>query len=344
MGARPQTIVICSYLEPELVRTIREHAPDANVVSRPELLPVPQHPGDHSGIPRALSEDERACWRAVLGEAEITFDFDWLEPATMPLRCPRLRWTQAASAGIGEFMHRTGLDGCGFTVTTAAGVHGVPLAEFALTGILYFLKDVPGLERRRRAHQWEYATARQLSGARALVVGLGGIGRQVVSSLAGLGVEVWGMGREGRRYDVPGVTRYVDVTDLCGALPLVEAVVLACPLTEETRGLIGKEQLDRMRPDAVLVNVARGQVVDQDALYDALRSGRIGGACLDVFAEEPLPPDDPMWDLDNVVISSHVAAAVETENRALVELFLDNLDRFRRGDRLRNVYDPVAGY
>jgi phosphoglycerate dehydrogenase-like enzyme len=241
-------------------------------------------------------------------------------------------------------MQRTGLNGAGLEVTTAAGIHAVPLAEFALTGALYFVKGLPELRRRQEARHWERYTTRQLAGLRALVVGLGGIGRQVAATFAGLGVEVWGLGRDGRTYDVTGLSRVIDRAGLDEALPQTDIVVLACPLTSETEGLLGARELGLLPPGAILVNISRGPVVDQAALTRALRDGRLGGACLDVFAEEPLPPGDPLWELDNVIVSPHSASTVATENAALTDLFLDNLARLAAGEPLRNRYDPVRGY
>jgi phosphoglycerate dehydrogenase-like enzyme len=211
-------------------------------------------------------------------------------------------------------------------------------------GALHFVKGVPDLRRRQQARNWERYTTRQLAGQRALVVGPGGVGRRVVASFAALGVEVWGLGREARSYEVDGLSKVITRQDLDAALPSVDIVVLACPLTEETEGLLGRRQLGLLPPGAVLVNVARGQIVDQQALIDGLRSGRLGGACLDVFATEPLPADSPLWDLDNVIVSPHSASTVATENEALTDLFIDNLERFADNRLLRNRYEPADGY
>jgi len=121
-------------------------------------------------------------------------------------------------------------------------------------------------------------------------------------------------------------------------------LILCCPLTPQTEGLIGRQQLAMLPPHAVLVNISRGPVVDQDALTDALADGRLGGACLDVFTHEPLPADSPLWGMDNVLVSPHSASTVGGENSLLTDLFLDNLDRFARGRPLRNRYDPGRGY
>jgi glyoxylate/hydroxypyruvate reductase len=338
------TIVIGSYLEPEQVGRIAAAEAAGRVIYEPDLLPAPRFPADHGGARRDLSEADLERWRALAAEAEVYFDFDWLDAAGMAQRSPRLRWIQATSAGIGAFMQRTGLDQAGFEVTTAAGVHAVPLAEFALTGALYFVKGLPELRRRQQARDWEAYATRQLAGLRALVVGLGGIGRQVAATFAGLGVEVWGLGRDGASYEVAGVSRVITRAGLDEALPGTDVLVLACPLTEQTRGLIGARQIGLLPRDAVLVNIARGAVVDQEALTDALREGRLGGACLDVFAQEPPPDGDPLWGLDNVIVSPHSASTVATENATLTDLFLDNLGRFAAGEPLRNRYDAVRGY
>jgi glyoxylate/hydroxypyruvate reductase A len=338
------TILIGSFLEEDLVARIAAAQPDARVIYEPDLLPVPQYPCDHTGPARVLSDADLTRWKELGAQAAVYFDFDWFEPAEIATRCPHLRWIQATSAGIGGFMQRTGLDRTRLQVTTAAGIHAIPLAEFALTGALHFVKGVPQLREWQTAHQWERHTTRQLAGLRALVVGLGGVGRRVASSLAGLGVEVWGLGREGSVYDADGVSRVVTRPELDRVLPATDIMVLACPLTEETRGLIGRAQLGLLPSGAVLVNVARGAVVDQEALIDGLRAGRIGGACLDVFDDEPLPTDSPLWDMDNVIVSPHSASTVSTENASLVDLFMDNLDRFVEGRPLRNLYDRARGY
>ena len=338
------TIVIGSYLEPELVARIQAASAAGRVIYEPGLLPVPRYQCDHTGPARPLSAAELDRWRSLTAEADVFFDFDWLDPAGMAGNAPNLRLVQATSAGIGGFMQRTGLDRSGLAVTTAGGIHAVPLAEFALAGALYFVKGVPDLRRRQQARNWERYTTRQLAGQRALVVGLGGIGRQVTATFAALGVEVWGLGRDGGRYDIDGLSRVIGRAELDEALPGTDLLILCCPLTPQTEGLIGREQLALLPPHAVLVNISRGQVVDQAALIDQLAAGRLGGACLDVFTPEPLPADSPLWGMDNVLVSPHSASTVATENTLLTELFLDNLERLADGRPLRNRYEPERGY
>jgi glyoxylate/hydroxypyruvate reductase A len=338
------TIVIGSYLEPGLVARIQAAPSAGRVIYQPELLPVPRYQCDHTGPARSLSAADLDRWRSLTAQADVFFDFDWLDPAGMAGHAPNLRLVQATSAGIGGFMRRTGLDRSGLTVTTAGGIHAVPLAEFALAGALYFVKGVPDLRRRQQARHWERYTTRQLAGQRALVVGLGGIGRQVTATFAALGVHVRGLGRDGRDYDIDGLSGVIAPAELDAALPGTDLLILCCPLTPRTEGLIGRRQLALLPPQAVLVNIARGQVVDQDALVDALAGGRLGGACLDVFTPEPLPADSPLWGMDNVLVSPHSASTVAGENALLTELFLDNLGRLADGRPLRNRYEPTRGY
>ena len=340
----PCEVVIASYLEPELVTRIATAQPRVRVTYEPSLLPVPRYPSDHGGSPPLLSSEQLARWQSITAGAEVMFDFDWHEPATLPERCPHLRWIQATSAGVGGFMARTGLDRSALEVTTAAGTHAIPLAEFALMGALHFVKGMPQLSAWQAEHRWERYATQRLAGRRALVVGLGGIGRRTAESFAALGVEVWGMARRPHGDPIPGVTRTIARAELDEALGVTDVLVIACPLTEETHHLIGAAQLARLPGHAVVVNIGRGPVIDEPALVAALAERRIAGACLDVFEHEPLEPDSPLWDLDNVIVSPHSAATLAEENELLVELFIDNLARYLDGRPRRNVYDAAAGY
>jgi glyoxylate/hydroxypyruvate reductase len=337
-------VLIASPLEPEHAERIAAADARIHLLYAPELLPVPRYRCDHIGIARELDAAALARWSRLRASADVSFDFDWQAPADIAVNCPRLRWVQATSAGIGGLLERTRLSGTSIQFTTAAGVHGVPLAEFALFGLLYFAKEAPRLGRWQAARHWERHSTGQLAGSSVLLVGLGGVGREVARLLAAAGVRVRGAGRPGREYDVPGVASYITDEQLGSALPEVDALILACPLTDRTRGLIGRRELDLLRPGAVVVNLARGQVVDEAALIDGLAHGHLGGACLDVFETEPLPATSPLWGMDNVLISPHSAATAAGENRLLADLFIDNLRRWLGGQPLRNRYDRAAGY
>ena len=337
-------VVIASYLEPELVERIVRAQPRVHVTYEPALLPTPNFPCDHGGEQPRLNADELSRWESIVAGADVCFDFDWHDPATLPQRAPRLRFVQATSAGIGGFMARTGLDRAGWKVSTAAGIHAAPLAEFAVLGALYFVRDVPRLSAWKAQRHWERYATHGLAGRRALVIGLGGVGRETVRQLAALGMEVWGLARRPPAEPVPGLTRAVDAGALREALARTDVLVIACPLTEQTRGMIGSEQIAALPPGAIVVNIGRGPVIDEAALTEALADGRLGGAALDVFEHEPLSADSPLWEMDNVLISPHSASTLATENASLTELFIENLDRHLDGRPLRNPYDPVAGY
>jgi glyoxylate/hydroxypyruvate reductase len=340
-------VLVATPLEPEFAARIEATDPRVSVLYEPDLLPVPRYPADHGGVPRTLTAAQLDRWSALRRQADVSFDFDWQAPAEMPRNCPRLRWVQGTSAGIGGFLERTGLTRTSLVFTTASGVHGTPLAEFALLGLLYFAKDMPTLARWQQQRHWERHAAGQVAGSRALLVGLGGVGRAVARLLAAAGVEVTGAGRvppAQRGTGVPGLAACIAVSHIAEVLPDMDALILACPLTEQTRHLISERELRLMRPGAVVVNISRGQVIDEDALIAALRGNHLGGACLDVFAAEPLPASSPLWQMPNVIVSPHSASTVAAENALLTELFTDNLQRWLAGRPLRNVYDRAAGY
>lgn len=341
----PLTILVASPLEEEHVARIRAFDPTGlRVVHEPDLLGIPRYVADHNGHPRTLTDAQKQHWAGLLGEADILFDFDRANAADLPRLAPRLRWVQATSSGIGEFLRRTGLDRSSILFTTAAGVHSRPLTEFVMLGLLHFFRGIPHLTAMKARRHWERYTVEGLEGKRVLIVGLGQVGRETARQCAAFGMDVWGT-RRSPGGDLPeGVTRWVSQSHLREALPEVDALVLSCPLTEETRGLIGAAEIAALKPGSVIVNIARGLVIDEPAMIAALASGHIRGAALDVFATEPLPRDNPLWDMPNVIVSPHSASTVNAENRRIVDLFLDNLQRFREGQPMRNQFEAARGY
>lgn len=344
MASDAVRVLIASPLEAEHADRIAAADPRIRLLYEPDLLPAPRYPCDHDGVNRELDAAGLERWARLRALADVSFDFDWQEPARIPANSPNLRWIQGTSAGIGGLLDRTGLIHAPIVFTTAAGVHGVPLAEFALFGLLYFAKQMPLLTHHQAKRRWQRHISAQLRGSSAVLVGLGGIGREIARLLASAGVRVIGVGRPGRGYQVPGVVSYADDTQLAAVLPEADALILACPLTERTHRLIGPAELGLLPPGAVLVNLSRGQVVDEAALVEHLACGHLGGACLDVFQTEPLPESSALWAMPNVLVSPHSAATVAAENRLLTDLFIDNLGRWLAGEPLRNTFDVNAGY
>jgi phosphoglycerate dehydrogenase-like enzyme len=318
----------------------------------PALLPPSRWAGDITGDPGFARGDEaEARWRGLVAGADVVYGIPGSSGAGLAALladAPRVRWVQARNAGAGEQLaaalalapERVRA----VTVTSVSGIHARPLAEFALLGLLAFAKRLPELERDKAARRWpdEQAPMRVLAGRTVVVAGLGAIGRDVARLAGALGMRVLGIKR------TPGAVEGVEAVATPDELPALaagaDALVVTLPLTGDTRGLVGEEALAALAPGAVVVNVGRGAVLDEGALVAALRERRLGGACLDVFAAEPLPADSPLWTLDNVIVSPHVAARTDGEDADAVALFTDNLRRRLAGEPLRNVVDPDRLY
>jgi phosphoglycerate dehydrogenase-like enzyme len=308
---------------------------------RPDLVGEPRFPADHHpSVERTAAQ--AAEWAALLAEAEVLLDVDGPSVANFPARVPKLHWIQASSSGIGEWVSRLGIVDSPIVVTNAAGLHSVALAEYVLFAMLYFARRWPDMLADQRAHRFERCAIETLEGKTLGIVGLGNVGRMVARMAQPFGVRVIGSRRGPTKPD--GVDAVYGVDGLRAVLRASDYVVLIVPHTAETIGLLGAAELASMRPGAVLINIARGSVVDEPAMIEALRTGHLGGAALDVFATEPLPADSPLWDMHNVLITPHSMSTAITENEGLTDLFADNLRRYVNGEPLRNVIDKVRGY
>jgi phosphoglycerate dehydrogenase-like enzyme len=337
------TILIASYLEPEYVAQIRAAFPDITVIDRPDLLGAPRFIADHTSPVKRTPEQE-AEWCSLLAQADILFDFDHSHRDDLPDLAPRLQWIQATSAGIGKFVERMRYaERTSWRFTTASGVHARPLAEWAIFAMLYFAKDYPYLAREKAARHWERYTTEELSGKTLSIIGLGKIGRETARLAKAFDMRVIGSRRDPTQ-TVAHVDALYPPDDLRPLLKDVDYLVLAAPHTPETEGLIGAAQLALLPDHAVVINIARGAVIDQAALTLALETGRLRGAALDVFAVEPLPADDPLWGLPNVIISPHSASTAPSENARITALFIENIRRFLADEPLLNLLDVQKQY
>ena len=339
-------VLICSYLEPELVERIRAVDDKLSVCYEPELLPTPRYRADHVGAPLERTPEQQARWEALLGESEILFDFDYTAIATLPERAQKVRWVQATSAGIGQFIARQNYARMNAVFTTASGVHARPLAEFAVMSMLEVVKKRNLARQQQLEHRWQRFATDELSGKTLAIVGLGKIGKEVARLAKAFDMRVTALKRHTDGQSAADLE--VDVlrpwTELTKLLEDADFVCLACPHTPETDGLIGASEFAAMKRGATLINVARGAVVQEPAMLEALQGGQLGFAALDVTAVEPLPTDSPLWDMENVSIYHHSASTNDRENERIVEIFCDNLRRYLDGEPLRNQLDIERMY
>jgi len=267
----------------------------------------------------------------------------WLDgkPDALPELPDSVRWVQLPSAGVERWLRAGKLDD-GRAWTSATGAFGLPVAEHALALMLAGDKALHAFARERSWVGDARHNVRSLEGETVLIVGAGGIGRALIRLLEPFGAEVIAVTRRGR--DVPGAARTLPAERVGEVWGEARHVVIAAPATDGTRHLVGAAELAAMREDAWLVNVARGSLVDTDALVEALRSGSIAGAGLDVTEPEPLPDGQPLWELPNVLITPHVATPPEAERRHFALRVKENVRRLAAGEELEGLIDPEGGY
>ena len=308
----------------------------------------PQYPADHKGLAIPRTPEQEARWRDLLARADILFDFDITHTADLADLAPKVRWVQATSAGIGEFVRAKGYDrSMPQTIfTTASGVHAQPLAEFCVMVMLAFHKKFLQTLRDQGRKHWQRFAGTDLRGQTLVIVGVGRVGKEVARVAKTFGMRVIGV----KRTTAGATPADLHLDELYGpaelphALAQAQNLVLIAPHTPETERMIGARELAMIPAGAVFINIGRGALVDEAALVDALRAGRLLGAGLDVFQEEPLPPESPLWDMDNVIVSPHSASTSDRENERITDLFCENLRRFLAGRPLMNQLDTDLGF
>ena len=338
MQPAPREIVfITSPLEAEHAARIKSAAGDrAELIYDPDLFPPTRYQSDHKGIDGfTRTPEQETRWRAHLARATILWDFPSGPPANgggLAL-APHVRWVQTTSSGVGGMVHSLGLADSDLIVTTARGVHADALAEFVMMCVLAHAKDLPRMIRGQRAHRWERYCCRDLVGASLLVVGAGKVGAQVGKAARAFGLRVLALvnHKDPARATELNADAVYGPAELHQALGRADYVVLAMPHTPQTERMVDARAFAAMKPGVALINIARGQVVDEEAMIANLRSGHIAFAGLDVAMVEPLPDSSPLWDLRNVLICPHSASTAPSENGKIVEIFCRNLDAFLAG-------------
>ncbi len=320
--------VVCNFIFSEpLLRELREAAGGdiISVANKEDFL-------------SALREAEVLCGGRV--------PENWREAA------PHLRWLQFPGAGVDSLRKTTILrPDSGVLITTASGVHVNSISEYVFASMLMFNRSWPEMMQLQERHIWPRSGAeyhlkeKELADRTLGIVGMGHIGRRIAQVAHAFGMRVLATRLSARagEHD-PDAEQVFAFDQLHDLLSQSDYVVLSVPLTEKTAKMIGEAELRAMKPDAYLVNIARGGVIDEPALIRALREGWIGGAGLDVASQEPLPADSPLYDAPHLILTPHISGANERYAERLAALFADNLRRYRAGQPLRNLYDPKREY
>jgi phosphoglycerate dehydrogenase-like enzyme len=338
-------------------------------------------PGGASGAGRAITRfatdfpfgaDDRARLSAALGEGRLLAvhsrealvqalaelpDTDVICPLLdlhgLPDTLPHVRWIALASAGADHALDSPQAHGVNPPiVTTANGVHAIPISEHVFSAILQHSRKWRELGRLQLERAWPNSilekavyAGRELQDAKLLVIGLGAIGRRVAQLGHAFGMRVLGVRRSvAAGADDTDVDVLASADDLDALLPQADYIVIAAPSTDATRGMISAARLALMKPDAMLVNIARGDIIDEPALIEALRGARLGAAALDVTEREPLPSDDPLWSAPNLYLSPHVSGLTPLYSQRLTDIMLDNFSRYRDGRPMRNLVQAERGY
>ena len=278
---------------------------------------------------------------AAFARCDIVLTLD--APLDITTVAPRLRWIQAIGSGVGQFQ------ACGLspaiTLTNGAGIGAPPIAEWVIGRILQIYKAFPLHDAQAREHRWEMALGSLVMSKTVSIIGLGAIGNEVAVRARAFGVKLLGIRRSYRAgMTSPYVDELFGPDSLTEVLGRSDVVVLAAPGTAENASMFDAATFAAMKPGSVFVNVARGTLVDEPALIDALRSGHLGAAALDVMRHEPMAADDPLWDAPNVLISPHSSASGEGYMDRAFDLFVRNLSHYVKGEPLDNVVDMSGGY
>jgi len=293
-------------------------------------------------------EEARRLLGPILGTTEVILT-NPIVPDDIVSSAPALRWLQLTSAGVDRLLDAPVVRSR-VTVTTASGIHAVPISEYVIGAMLAFAKGFPRAMRAQGERAWRPYWPEELEQKVVGILGMGAIGARVALLCRALGMRVLAMRRSvehrmtGEGTGDPSVDEMLPPSELAYLLSESDYVVAAVPLTAETRGMIGEEQLRAMKPGAVIINIARGAIIDEQALVRALRGGWIAGAALDVFQPEPLPAESDLWGLENVILTPHISGGTPRYMARAVELFCENLRQYLAGEPLRNVVDPARGY
>jgi phosphoglycerate dehydrogenase-like enzyme len=291
--------------------------------------------------------DSLGAFENFLASASIIFNWSGALPLFRAIftKCPQLRWVHSRSVGLDRSMFPELIESP-VTLTNGAGVFSPSLGEFALASILYFAKDFRRMIRNQMAGEWEQFDVQHISGHTVGIVGYGDIGRAVAVRVNAMGMKVLALKRHPHRSPSPDpfILRTYSPDQRVEMISRCDYIVVAAPLTAETRGMIAEPEFSVMKPTAVVINVGRGPVIDESALVRALSTNRIKGAALDVFDQEPLPSGHPFYKLENVLLSAHCADHTPDWLDNAMHFFISQFERFQRNEPLLNIVEKKLGY
>jgi phosphoglycerate dehydrogenase-like enzyme len=316
--------LLVHYDKPELILDIlRSRQPDAVIACCT----------DYESLPGILDREMPEAFFGIRFAGAAGF------PREALLNSPSLRWVSVGGSGTD---HLAPWDPARLTVTNAAGVAAKSMAQYVLGGILHFTLDIAGFAVHQRQRTWVSGAVSSVTGKTMAILGLGKTGQTIAGLAKAFEMEVVGIRANPKA--TPGVDRVEPLERLHEVLGVADYVAVCLPLTPITRGLIDAGAFQAMKRGVIFVDVSRGGVVRQAALIEALEAEHVKGAVLDVFEKEPLPTDNAFWGMENVIVTPHCSSVYEGWERRAIEMFCDNLDRWRRGAPLENVIDPRRGY
>lgn len=337
----PETITVAVGFKvaPDVIAAIEAVDPRIRTVEIPELVQTMRFRPDDKG----LGPEDIARIKRQLAEADILFGHNTV-PGEFLDAAPRLKWFQVINAGV-ERLAAEGALSRGFAVTNASGLAAVPIAEWVMCMLLMLVKDIHRHVRAQAERKWDWGFTGDLTGQTLGIVGMGAIGRETARLAAAFRMRVLATRRtiEGAMKD-DYCEEVLPYSQLDRLLTESDYLVLCVPLTPETRHMIGAAELAKMKPTSAILNIARGSVIDQEALIRALKEGTIAAAALDVTDPEPLPPESELWGLANVIITPHISGAVKGYGHRAAEIFLANLERWVKGEQLQQLVSAKRGY
>ena len=324
-------IVIATPFSPEAQRIVRSVNPRVRVTDITDLARR-----DYQGDVQARRELD-----AILAETEIVYGMR--VPINLLPRATKLRWIQVTSAGVDRYLSDE-FKRSKVMLTNVSGIHATPIGEFVMEMMLMFAKKAPLCFEMKQRKEWQRFPSSVLRGKTVGVIGLGSIGQEVARLSKAFRMRVIATRRSPRKQTARNVDLLLPPNGLLRLLAESDYVAVCLPLTKETNKLIGESELKAMKPTAYIMNIGRGQIIDENALVKALEQKWIAGAGLDVFATEPLPKESKLWDLPNLIYSPHVSGGQEDYEQQATELFCRNLKRYIEGKRLINLVNKDLGY